>query len=51
LYLVINSSLVLILYRPFFFVGLYIFLNIFLSHVINIFPFHLSESNIIYTYI
>ena len=37
LYLVANSKLVLILHCPFSFVGPYIFLNIFLSHVINIF--------------
>ena len=37
LYLVFNSSFVLILHRPFSFVGLYTFLSIFLSHVINIF--------------
>jgi hypothetical protein len=34
--LVINSSLLLILHCPFSFVGPYIFLNIFLYHVINI---------------
>jgi len=44
LYLVINSSFVLILHCQFSFLGPYIFLNIFLSHVINIFPFHLSQS-------
>jgi len=37
IYLVISSALVLILHCPFFFVGPYIFLNIFLSHIINIF--------------
>jgi hypothetical protein len=37
LYLVINSYFVLILHCPYSFVGPYIFLNIFLSHVINIF--------------
>ena len=37
LYLVLNSSLLLILHCPFSFVGLYIFLSIFLSRVINIF--------------
>jgi len=42
-YLVINSSFDLILHCPFSFVGPYIYLNIFLSHVINIFPFYLSE--------
>jgi len=37
LYLILNSSLVLILHCPFSFVGPYILLSIFLSHVINIF--------------
>ena len=37
LYLVLHPSLVLIIHCPFSFVGPYIFLNIFFSHVINIF--------------
>ena len=45
LYLVTNSSFVLILHRPLSFVGPYIFLNIFLSHVINIFSLLLVIDN------
>ena len=52
LYLFINSVLGLILHCPFSFVGPHIFLNIFLSHVINIFSIllvraHASAVNII----
>ena len=51
LYLVLSSLLVLILHCPFSFVGPYIFLNIFLSHVINIFSILLVSVHVSAPYI
>ena len=51
LYLAINSAFVLILHCPFSFVGPYIFLTIFLSHVINIFSILLVRVHVSAPYV